>query len=207
MLGSQFADANADIMEDDINNKVYALVERILGKLIECGEVIDKLSTSSKNLVPAVDAAGFVREFEEWRKELHSAEKSSKEYDEQELISKMINRLESQRIDLVVSIQQEDFLKDKLLELINHNSEMILSVKEYLENKSTLIKEDYNIINERLKVYLNRIKLNLVNLQFNNYEMNKNMKRIEQLIQNIEVKEVKDLDILIKWINENGKSK
>lgn len=190
-------------MEDDINNKIYGLVESILGKLIECGEVIDKLSTSSKNLVPATESSKFIQDFESWRKDFDQRSGPNADFDEGEIVNKMIDRLESQRIELVVSIQQEDFLRDKLLELINHNSEMILSVKEYLENKSNLIKEDYFTINERLKVYLNRIKLNLVNLEFNNYEMNKNMKKIQQLIRDIEMRDIKDIDFLIKWFNGN----
>lgn len=178
-------------MEDDINYKIYKLVQSINHKLTNTGEMISFLEQETEKLAPKDELSEF----------LDTYQNSEIQPNDLEII---IHNLETQRIQLVMDIQQQDYIRDKLQQLINHNAEMVLSVKEYLENRPELLKEDYGVLNTRYKSYVSQAKKQIAKLQFNNYEMKKSLNLILDKLSVIELKDIPQINELINVLNSRN---
>lgn len=99
----------------------------------------------------------------------------------------MVRDLQNQRIQLVMDIQQQEYTKLKLKELVSHNSEMVSSVKEYLENKHSLVKQDYALVNSKIHHYVKDfVSPNVEALNANNVYMMKSLKLVEKAMVQLE---------------------
>ena len=66
----------------------------------------------------------------------------------------VIHLLENQRLDLVMDIQKQDLIGEKLSELIQQNEEIMGSVKEYFAKKDTIRKEEEDDAAQRYSNYV-----------------------------------------------------
>lgn len=171
----------------DIDKKVNALTGKLEDQLQDITTRVEKLELLSKKLIPDNELSQFLKEYKEVKNK--PKETGENGIDDTELDSAMIRYLEKQRIDLVMDIQGQDYIRDKLMELIGHNSDMVSSVKEYLENKPQMIKDDYTMINERINHYVQDfVKPTVGNLKVNNLEMKRQVSYIETIIHDLNKK-------------------
>lgn len=171
----------------DIDKKVNALTGKLEYQLQDITTRVEKLELLSKKLIPDNELSQFLKEYKEVKNK--PKETGENGIDDTELDSAMIRYLEKQRIDLVMDIQGQDYIRDKLMELIGHNSDMVSSVKEYLENKPQMIKDDYTMINERINHYVQDfVKPTVGNLKVNNLEMKRQVSYIETIIHDLNKK-------------------
>lgn len=157
---------------DDTSQKLNNIINELNNQVQSSSNRIKSLSELTENLAPKEDYQELLKEVIEDSTQDVSLER----------------RLENQRLKLIMDIQKQEYLKTKLVDLINHNSEMMLSVKEYLENKPTMIADDYKQINERLSHFDELTKPKIESLEYNNYEMARSMKSIEKMLENIDMK-------------------
>lgn len=66
----------------------------------------------------------------------------------------VVHLLENQRLDLVMDIQKEDFIGEKLSELIQQNEDIMGSVKEYFARKDTIRREEEDEAAQRYSKYV-----------------------------------------------------
>lgn len=171
----------------DTNQKLNNIINELNNQVQTSSSRIKNLSQLTEGLVPK----------DEYEDLLNGATDSVTDIS-------LERRLENKRLNLIMNIQKQEYLKTKLTELINHNSEMMLSVKEYLENKPTMITDDYKQINERVAHFNELTKSKIEGLEINNYEMAKNMKAIESLVDNIDIVDVDERKVKEATITLNG---
>lgn len=173
----------------DIERKINTLIGSLEGQLQDTSGRVEKLELLSKKLIPENELSNFLKEYKDFKQGGEEGGVRKEDQAEEDPEASMIKELEQQRINLVMDIQEQDYIRDKLLELINHNSDMVSSVKEYLENKPQMIKDDYAMINERLKHYIHDfVRPSVDGLKLNNMEMNKQLSNVESLLTEVSIK-------------------
>lgn len=170
------------IMEEtgDIVHRVESLVDNISSKLDGTFSSIRQVEEQLRNFVPEEKLQEFIdlsKKYED------NDDINNQRHDEEQLL---IQRLEAQRMNLVMDIQREDYIRNKLTELIEHNDEMISSVKDYLTNRQTIVNQDYQKVNDKVNHYLQEfIKPSLKNLNTNNRELNQSIHNVEIMINHL----------------------
>ncbi|CAH2351649.1 hypothetical protein CLIB1423_04S02850 [[Candida] railenensis] len=97
-----------------------------------------------------------------------------------------IQRLEEERMSLLMDIQKQDFVTAKLNDIVQQNFEIVQSIKEYLLRSNQIHQDEIKNNNLILEKYTHNIiasnedklKINLVDLQIGT-------KRIQELLINI----------------------
>lgn len=164
----------------DIVHRVESLVDNISSKLDGTFSSIRQVEEQLRNFVPEEKLQEFIdlsKKYED------NDDINNQRHDEEQLL---IQRLEAQRMNLVMDIQREDYIRNKLTELIEHNDEMISSVKDYLTNRQTIVNQDYQKVNDKVNHYLQEfIKPSLKNLNTNNRELNQSIHNVEIMINHL----------------------
>lgn len=164
----------------DIVHRVESLVDNISSKLDGTFSSIQQLEEQLHNFVPEEKLQEFIDLSKQYEDNDHI---NNQRHDEEQLL---IQRLEAQRMNLVMDIQREDYIRNKLTELIEHNDEMISSVKDYLVNRQTIVNQDYQKVNDKVNHYLQEfIKPSLKNLNTNNRELNQSIHNVEIMINHL----------------------
>ena len=174
------------IMEEtgDIVHRVESLVDNISSKLDGTFSSIRQVEEQLRNFVPEEKLQEFIDVSKKYE---DNDDINNQRHDGEQLL---IQRLEAQRMNLVMDIQREDYIRNKLTELIEHNDEMISSVKDYLTNRQTIVNQDYQKVNDKVNHYLQEfIKPSLKNLNINNRELNQSIHNVEIMINTLSPKE------------------
>ncbi|KAK6455233.1 uncharacterized protein RJT20DRAFT_55683 [Scheffersomyces xylosifermentans] len=69
----------------------------------------------------------------------------------------MIQLLEKERLSLVLEVQKHDFLGEKLVELVDQNEDIVETVKEYLQSKDAIRREEEDFAKRRFDNYMDNI--------------------------------------------------
>lgn len=121
-----------------ISNLVLILNQRIN----ESAETISKIQAISQEILPQKDVNG-KNDVTESINNHNTKSLNVKEEEEDDDENSTIRKLEEERMELVMDIQKQDFISEKLIELIDQNQEMLESVKEYLQARESIqIEED-----------------------------------------------------------------
>ncbi|EGV66273.1 hypothetical protein PSN45_003198 [Yamadazyma tenuis] len=176
----------------DIGSKLGDLISNLATQLSDTTTQVETLERLSKKLVPENELPGFLREVRTINGNGNSQSQTSVDAETQ-----MIRNLEVQRSQLVMDIQKQEYIRQKISELVNHNSEMVYSVKEYMENKPKITKDDYTAINNRVVHYVDDfLKSNILSLHINNVEMKKNLQSVELLMEQLRKQIEQNYEIL-----------
>lgn len=164
----------------DIVHRVESLVDNISSKLDGTFSSIRQVEEQLRNFVPEEKLQEFIDVSKKYE---DNDDINNQRHDGEQLL---IQRLEAQRMNLVMDIQREDYIRNKLTELIEHNDEMISSVKDYLTNRQTIVNQDYQKVNDKVNHYLQEfIKPSLKNLNINNRELNQSIHNVEIMINHL----------------------
>lgn len=161
---------------------IAGLVQSVAAQLNDSAEHVQKLQSLASNLVPK-------SEFEcLCQPPPPDQPQQAPEFDEEQLL---IIQLERNRIDLIMSLQRQEFVSEKLSELIHQNQDMLDTIQEYLETKDSIRQEEEEAADKRFATYVDDTlqttenKLN-ESLREMNAGINKVANLIPEYIENIE---------------------
>ncbi|RCK58152.1 hypothetical protein Cantr_06629 [Candida viswanathii] len=123
-----------------ISNLVLTLNQRVN----DSAEYITKLQAITREIAPRKDS-------NDTAKAALPASHGSDEVEDE------IRKLEQERIALVMDIQKQDFVSEKLIELIEQNQEMLESVKEYLQARESIRIEEEVYTKRDIEVFVTEI--------------------------------------------------
>ncbi|RCK65764.1 hypothetical protein Cantr_01568 [Candida viswanathii] len=123
-----------------ISNLVLTLNQRVN----DSAEYITKLQAITREIAPRKDG-------NDTTEPVLPASQGSDEVEDE------IRKLEQERIALVMDIQKQDFVSEKLIELIEQNQEMLESVKEYLQARESIRIEEEVYTKRDIEVFVTEI--------------------------------------------------
>lgn len=113
--------------------------------------------------------------------ELSQESTKSPEVDEETLL---IQKLEQDRLTLVMDLQQQDYIQEKLLEIIEQNEDTVETVKDYLQTKDQIRREERDHADKKFKYYVdNTLQSTIDQLNSMSFDLNADMKKVEKLVQ------------------------
>ncbi|CAK9438037.1 uncharacterized protein LODBEIA_P23850 [Lodderomyces beijingensis] len=147
---------------DDIS-AISTLVFSLNQKINDSAETLGKLEETVRKLAPVEDHARLLKEPQLQSKSNPDGNGAETELDEKEL---KLRRLQEERLLLVMELQKQDFITEKLKDIIDQNQEVLETVKEYLASHDRICREDEQIAKNRLQNYIeNSIEPTLKHLQ------------------------------------------
>lgn len=159
---------------------ISSLVLTLNQRVNESAESISKLQEISNEIVPHDSKTNKTT-----TDQLQNNHNIDNDHDDDE--SSMIRKLEEERIALVMDIQKQDFVGEKLMELIDQNQEMLESVKEYLQARESIqIEEDLYTKNDIEKFVHDIIQPTRVQLRENNQILHTKIERLAEKLMQIE---------------------
>lgn len=189
---------------------ISTLVQSLTQQLSESTENITKLEKIAKELVPNYDQLTSTSPppIEE-----HSNNEVALSQEEQEEI--LIRQLEQQRLGLIMDIQKQDFLGEKLQELVTQNQTILESIKEYLESRDQMQREEEeqmqlaydHYVNNSIQPVIDQLDSNLFDLYTGIHKiltkLEKEFTNRESIQNTLESKEYQEtLNEVIRKLNE-----
>lgn len=164
---------------------ISSLVLTLNQRVNESAESIFKLQEISNVIVPHNSTT--VKTTTDQPQDNCSSNNDNEDDDEEEDESSIIRKLEDERIALVMDIQKQDFVGEKLRELIDQNQEMLDSVKEYLQARESIqIEEDLYTKNDIEKFVHDIIQPTRIQLRENNQILHTKIERLAEKLMEIE---------------------
>lgn len=151
------------------------LIQSLGNQVNESSNQITSLQQSARGLVSSGDYESLIQKGPEV--ESDSSENDANRSEEE---GENIQALEKERIQLVMDIQKQDFITEKLLELNEQNSGIVESFQEFVQHRNQMRKDDESNENDRLKYFNESImdpKISL--LDVNIKEMNHAVQKLE----------------------------
>ncbi|RLV94132.1 hypothetical protein JA1_001935 [Spathaspora sp. JA1] len=186
---------------DDLS-AISTLVQTLTPEVSETNDEILRLEKLIKELVTE-------EEYKELTKRTSSPPTGTITEDE------IIKKLQEHRVNLVMKLQKQDFINEKLQELIIQNQDILDSVKEYLETKELIHQQELNHQRDLFNNFSGNVVAPTINsldrdLQDMELEINRAQFKLEKLIdkqgkvddvlQSSEYQE--KLNLLVKSLNE-----
>ncbi|EER33778.1 predicted protein [Candida tropicalis MYA-3404] len=169
---------------DDLS-AISSLVSTLNQRVNESAESIFKLQEISNVIVPHNSTTD--KTTTDQPQDNCSSNNDNEDDDEEEDESSIIRKLEDERIALVMDIQKQDFVGEKLRELIDQNQEMLDSVKEYLQARESIqIEEDLYTKNDIEKFVHDIIQPTRIQLRENNQILHTKIERLAEKLMEIE---------------------
>lgn len=157
---------------------IKTLLHSLSTQLHESTSHINSLERLSKDLVPSGQQLTFGNE-------THST------LDESE---KIIQSLEEERLQLVMDIQRQDFITEKLDEVVQQNFEIVNTIKDYIVNSNQVREDEKRMSDLLLDHYIKKsVEESNKRLEVNLEDLKIGMKKIEA-----------SLVIISKSMDENG---
>ena len=164
---------------------ISSLVLTLNQRVNESAESIFKLQEISNVIVPHNSTTD--KTTTDQPQDNCSSNNDNEDDDEEEDESSIIRKLEDERIALVMDIQKQDFVGEKLRELIDQNQEMLDSVKEYLQARESIqIEEDLYTKNDIEKFVHDIIQPTRIQLRENNQILHTKIERLAEKLMEIE---------------------
>lgn len=164
---------------------ISSLVLTLNQRVNESAESIFKLQEISNVIVPHDSTTD--KTTTDQPQDNCSSNNDNEDDDEEEDESSIIRKLEDERIALVMDIQKQDFVGEKLRELIDQNQEMLESVKEYLQARESIqIEEDLYTKNDIEKFVHDIIQPTRIQLRENNQILHTKIERLAEKLMEIE---------------------
>lgn len=164
---------------------ISSLVLTLNQRVNESAESIFKLQEISNVIVPHDSTTD--KTTTDQPQDNCSSNNDNEDDDEEEDESSIIRKLEEERIALVMDIQKQDFVGEKLRELIDQNQEMLESVKEYLQARESIqIEEDLYTKNDIEKFVHDIIQPTRIQLRENNQILHTKIERLAEKLMEIE---------------------
>ncbi|KAK6464666.1 hypothetical protein DFJ63DRAFT_334217 [Scheffersomyces coipomensis] len=135
---------------------ISSLVRSLVQQLAESNDNIAKLESIAKAFVPQDEYEQLIQPPLSDSK-TDSKNKETKKVPIEEEEAYVIQKLEQERMELVLELQKEDFLKEKLVEVLTQNEDLVETVKEYLESKDSIQKEEEDYVKNRFENYSERV--------------------------------------------------
>ncbi|ODV79630.1 uncharacterized protein CANTADRAFT_49451 [Suhomyces tanzawaensis NRRL Y-17324] len=166
---------------------ISTLVQSLTVQLNESGDHIAKLQNIARSLAPK-------NQFNELCKEVDNDGSSTAEIDREERI---IQELERQRLDIVMDLQKQDYMTEKLQSLIDQNEDIVATVKEYLENKDSIRWEEQKHVEQNFDNYVKRV-LEPTELKLSGclQELQNNVSKVANIIKIYSEKSTQEFDLL-----------
>lgn len=103
------------------------------------------------------------------------------EMDEESLL---IQKLEQDRLSLIMDLQRQEYIQEKLIDIIDQNQETVDTVKDYLETKDQIRQEERNHAAKIFKYYeLNTLQPTIENLKSMTTDLDFDVARIQHVVQ------------------------
>lgn len=157
---------------------ISALVQSLTQQLSESSDQVAKLEKIARELVPDYDKLIAAEALTTTNEPEEEVILSPEEQDEI-----IIKKLEQQRLNILMEIQKEDFLSEKLQELIDQNQTILESIKEYLENKDHIHKEEEEQIQRAYDHYVhNKIQPIIDQLDSNLFDLYTGIHKVQSML-------------------------
>lgn len=151
------------------------LIQSLGNQVNESSNQITSLQQSARGLVSSGDYESLIQKGPEVESGSNESDVNRLEED-----GESIQDLEKERIQLVMDIQKQDFITEKLLELNEQNSGIVESFQEFVQHRNQMRKDDEANENDRLKYFNESVmdpKISL--LDVNIKEMNHAVQKLE----------------------------
>ncbi|KAK6198075.1 uncharacterized protein RJT21DRAFT_54307 [Scheffersomyces amazonensis] len=126
---------------------ISSLVRSLTQELSDSTENIQKLESITKGLVTPQE----YEQLSQSQSTTHESENQQITLEEEE--DYIISKLETDRINLVLELQKQEYFEDKLKEVVIQNEDLVANVKEYLESRDAIHQEDVQYVNQRFDHY------------------------------------------------------
>ncbi|EGW31543.1 uncharacterized protein SPAPADRAFT_141014 [Spathaspora passalidarum NRRL Y-27907] len=151
---------------DDLS-AISTLVQTLTPQVTESGDHIARLEKLIQELVTKEEYQELIRQPAEATTTIDSNEAA-------------IKKLEESRLAIVMELQKQDFLGEKLQELIYQNQDIVDSVKEYLESKDHIHREEEKHVKQLCNNFVeNVVQPTIDSLDTGSLEMNKNIHKAQ----------------------------
>lgn len=176
-----------DKVSEDVQTLTY-LIQSLGNQLNESNNQINTLKLAAQKLVSKEDYEKFT--LIEPRPDVDSTE-AEEEY-------RIIQELETEKLGHIMDLQKQDYISEKLLELIEQNKGIIESVREFFQHKQEIRSDDQAISDSRIENFKNVIiQPNIIKIDMNTAELQRKMQILEYSFTKIQTDIEKDSEFLL----------
>ncbi|ABN64935.1 predicted protein [Scheffersomyces stipitis CBS 6054] len=188
---------------------ISTLLHGLTSGLADSAERINNIQTLTEKLVDKEKYEEFIKDTQvDFPDDLNG-----KPIEEQEEL--LIRQLEKDRLDMVLELQRHDFIGEKLLELIDQNEDIVETVKEYLQSKDSIRREEEEYAKKRFENYaenilqptIDQLDTNLFDLYTGMHKVQEHLKEFTEISEEtnntmVSPQYQSDLNMLVSRLNE-----